>query len=1034
MGIKSPFIEFGSQDEQLANTSIPLNITKDEQAYMHQEGLRKLGTFIKPVDLRDSETGYVKADLTKRLEAPNAQARRVHPIQEEMDQKQIILLDEDTDENGLPASLTDEDRKFIVPMALKNASPELRWGVPAKTPVFSSLTSANPTRSSLPTAARRRSTTTHTSTTIAPDPTSNIDDLKKHILFLHNMTKSDNNFESKFVKFPSLQKEKSKQSSGGVGAGGSSTTNAKRPQRPVLQYAAPIAPPTRKVPHGAHTPGQKPFGGYYHNEEESNTFVDVVGSSDGSKERNKYEGVPQVHLLGDDESTTAQWSSSTTTSTTTLPPPVESTSKRTTKRPVCLRNPESPKCVRQRQREEQQRQRERDEWFRGQAEFMPPRFEPIIQTINNTKRFAVSIEIPDSFKVHSDAAPSDEAPDLQALSRVARSQPKRRNIAAASVDKIAHSSGNYFAHDIIMTSAGVTDGREFMLANVHQFGMLPTEHENETLNAPTAAYSETINLNPDNCYTVEGLSYGQKKQCALHTSVMPAISRGARAAIQECQFQFKNRRWNCSTTEDATVFGPMTGLGKLWITAGSMTFYNALSLSIAGTPEMAFIHALAAATVTSFVARACRDGQLTSCGCSRGSRPKQLHDDWTWGGCGDNLEYAYKFATDFIDVREKETRRGTRGAGNPERRRKQMQADDAKSGGNLANVESAKSMKETKSRSNQDGKNETTLPLLYDLQSKTRKSANDSLTSVPSSSLAPPRQESSDEKDDGSEPRINSEDLIELQERITKEILNSKLKENDMIELQENINREILNSKLFNGESNGKRRKRKRKNQRAVSGEAPVLSNANIKAISLMNLHNNEAGRRAVIKKTRITCKCHGVSGSCSLITCWQQLSSIREIIISSIYMYLFVMDFAFVGDYLREKYEEATEVKLNKRGRLQVKNSQFKVPTAHDLIYLDESPDWCRTNRLLQWTGEAFVIPFLDLLLIFVLLFFKGTHGRVCNKSSSGLDGCGILCCGRGYNTKNIIVRERCNCKFHWCCQVKCDVCTKVLEEHTCK
>lgn len=62
------------------------------------------------------------------------------------------------------------------------------------------------------------------------------------------------------------------------------------------------------------------------------------------------------------------------------------------------------------------------------------------------------------------------------------------------------------------------------------------------------------------------------------------------------------------------------------------------------------------------------------------------------------------------------------------------------------------------------------------------------------------------------------------------------------------------------------------------------------------------------------------------------------------------------------------------------------------------------------------------------------GTHGRVCNKTSSGLDGCAILCCGRGYNTKKIVVKERCNCKFQWCCQVKCDICTRHIEEYTCK
>lgn len=61
-----------------------------------------------------------------------------------------------------------------------------------------------------------------------------------------------------------------------------------------------------------------------------------------------------------------------------------------------------------------------------------------------------------------------------------------------------------------------------------------------------------------------------------------------------------------------------------------------------GSPEMAFVHAMAAAAAASFIARACRDGQLTSCGCSRSSRPRQLHTDWTWGGCGDDLEFGYK--------------------------------------------------------------------------------------------------------------------------------------------------------------------------------------------------------------------------------------------------------------------------------------------------------------------------------------------------------------------------------------------------------
>nr|CAI5870440.1 unnamed protein product [Callosobruchus analis] len=142
--------------------------------------------------------------------------------------------------------------------------------------------------------------------------------------------------------------------------------------------------------------------------------------------------------------------------------------------------------------------------------------------------------------------------------------------------------------------------------------------------------------------------------------------------------------------------------------------------------ESAFAHALAAAGVVHSVSRACRDGQLSSCGCSRMGRPKDLRKEWVWGGCGDNLEYGYKFTQNFVDVREKERKfkRGTREQG-----------------------------------------------------------------------------------------RV------------------------------------------------------------------------------LMNLHNNEAGRRAVIKKSKVTCKCHGVSGSCSLITCWQQLATFREV--GEYQLLIYVLTFA---------------------------------------------------------------------------------------------------------------------------------------------
>lgn len=49
-----------------------------------------------------------------------------------------------------------------------------------------------------------------------------------------------------------------------------------------------------------------------------------------------------------------------------------------------------------------------------------------------------------------------------------------------------------------------------------------------------------------------------------------------------------------------------------------------------------------------------------------------------------------------------------------------------------------------------------------------------------------------------------------------------------------------------------------------------------------------------------------------------------------------------FPGDYLRDKYDGATEVRVNRRGRLQLRDPRVTIPTANDLVYLEDSPNYC--------------------------------------------------------------------------------------------
>lgn len=144
-------------------------------------------------------------------------------------------------------------------------------------------------------------------------------------------------------------------------------------------------------------------------------------------------------------------------------------------------------------------------------------------------------------------------------------------------------------------------------------------------------------------------------------------------------------------------------------------------------------------------------------------------------------------------------------------------------------------------------------------------------------------------------------------------------------------------------------------------------------------------------------CSCHGVSGACAITKCILRLPKYRE-----------------VSSLLMKKYKSAIRVGSDNTGRnLIVIDSSMKKPTEQDLLYMENSPEFCEKN-LKQGS--------------------LGTKGRVCNKNSSGPDGCDVLCCNRGYKTIYLKKTEKCNCKFQYCCKVSCNDCVRTYVTHVCK
>ncbi|CAH6786271.1 Wnt9a [Phodopus roborovskii] len=170
-----------------------------------------------------------------------------------------------------------------------------------------------------------------------------------------------------------------------------------------------------------------------------------------------------------------------------------------------------------------------------------------------------------------------------------------------------------------------------------------------------------------------------------------------------------------------------------------------------------------------------------------------------------------------------------------------------------------------------------------------------------------------------------------------------------------------------------------------------------------VDFHNNLVGVKVIKAGVETTCKCHGVSGSCTVRTCWRQLAPFHE-----------------VGKHLKHKYETALKVGSTTneatgeagaisppRGRASGSGGGDPLPRTPELVHLDDSPSFCLAGR-----------------------FSPGTAGRRCHREKN----CESICCGRGHNTQSRVVTRPCQCQVRWCCYVECRQCTQREEVYTCK
>lgn len=121
---------------------------------------------------------------------------------------------------------------------------------------------------------------------------------------------------------------------------------------------------------------------------------------------------------------------------------------------------------------------------------------------------------------------------------------------------------------------------------------------------------------------------------------------------------------------------------------------------------------------------------------------------------------------------------------------------------------------------------------------------------------------------------------------------------------------------------------------------------------------------------------------------------------------------FSKVGRKIRNLYKSARRVRIDNNGNLHPIDEP-KRPIGTELIYAEKF-DPCEQK--------------------------EGTVDRPCSidaamKKITHYPYCKDLCCGKdnNYRSRPAKLVWECNCKFKWCCEVKCQQCSKDQVRYTC-